>query len=529
MPLTTLSHYTRRTRSKRISRFVWFVVGALASLAGCQSAHVTQRPLDDIFQDSLQYATVHAQQTRERSLAAANQPAMAGGVIPAAFLRDDFERTGQDSRPRNVRDEPLHASGPLVNEIFEETDIREAIQSLASQAQVRVIVDEQVAGITTVLIEDEPFESALQRILLPLGYIWARSGNQYMIGTSDPESSLFRYLSQKIDYRPKHFAPNDLLPLLPESLRKYVRVVEKRNLMVIQAPNDICTEILEELDSADQPVAQVVLEAMVAVHAPESSYQFGMDLKQLMTDAASNGANVNLSGLAFSGAITPASLGSLFGDFGMTSYFLRVLEKEGYLKIQAAPHVMAKNGEKATISINRETFFSNTPPNSANVFYSQTIQKVEAGIVLNITPIIRGENVTVQIERAEVSEDIRESGSADLANPYPLINRRFVTTTVDVKDGETIVIGGLSYHQTVDRVNRIPWLSKLWGVGKFFQQIDQQEKEAEVTVFISPRIVRPNHSEVIPIPLPADMERTPLPLPSDMERTPRPLPSGREP
>ena len=96
--------------------------------------------------------------------------------------------------------------------------------------------------------------------------------------------------------------------------------------------------------------------------------------------------------------------------------------------------------------------------------------------MLNLTPVIRGDNVTVIIERAEVSEDIRESGTdPSLASPYPLINRRFVTTTVDVKDGETIVIGGLTYSQQVDRVSHLPVLGKLWGIGKLFQQIDQQE------------------------------------------------------
>ncbi len=493
----------------RTSLHVWFAIGllALASSAGCQSSHITQRPLDDIFEESLEYATVHAQETHERALLAANNLPAKPGVIHAAYFSDSGEAAEQEVSPRNTRDEPPLFTGPLVNEIFEETDIREAIQFLATQAGVRVIVDEQVAGVATAVIEDEPFESALHRILLPLGYIWAKNGGQYMIGTADPESSLFRYLSEKRDYRPRYFAPNDLLPLLPANLQQYVRVVEKRNLMVVQAPKDIAAEIIEELENADQPVAQVVLEAMVAVHSPENSYQFGMDLQQLVSEAAGNGVNVKLSGLALSGAVTPASLGSLFGDFGMTSYFLRMLEKEGYLEIRAAPHVMAKNGEKATISINRETFF-NTQPRDSQLFFTQNIQKVEAGIVLNITPIIRGENVTVQIERAEVSEDIRESGSdPDLANPYPLINRRFVTTTVDVKDGETIVIGGLSHRQTVDRVSRLPVLGKMWGVGKFFQQIDQQEKQAEVTVFISPRIVHPNNMEEIQLPLPSVHEQ----------------------
>lgn len=511
MTRTLFGQHRRATGLTRSSLQGWFAIGMLAALAGCQSPPVARRPLDDIFRDSLEFATVQAQEKREFALAATDwpaeseriRPAEAGRVSPAIFVSDSVSVASDEAVTRNVHSAPRFANGPLVNEIFEETDIREAIQSLASQAEVRVIVDDQVAGTATALIEDEPFESALQGILLPLGYIWANSGGHYMIGTTDPSSSLFRYLSEKTDYRPNYFDPNELLPLLPENLQQYVRIVDKRNLMVIQAPKDIADEIIEELENADQPVPQVVLEAMVAVHSPESSYQFGSDLQQLATNAAGNGVNLKLSGLALTGAVSPASLGSLFGDFGITSYFLRVLEQEGYLDIRAAPHVMAKDGEKATISINRETFFSTQPAN-ADVFFRQDIQKVEAGIVLEITPVIRGDNVTVTIERAEVSEDIRESGTdPDLANPFPLINRRWVTTTVDVKDGETIVIGGLTYRQSVDRVNHIPVLGKLWGIGKYFQQIDQQEQEAEVTVFISPRIVQPNSREEIRLPLPS--------------------------
>ena len=502
MMLTLFSQQICRAGSTRISLRVWFAVGMLASLVGCQSQQQAQRPLDDIFRDSLAYATVQAQESRELAVAEVTGHAESG-VSPAVFVSDSANVAAEQEGTRDARNMQQLLGGPLVNEIFEETEIREAIQALASQAEVQVIVDEQIVGSATALIDDQPFEAALQGILLPLGYIWAKNGQTYMIGTTDPASPLFRYLSQKIDYRPQYFPPTDLLQLLPDNLQQYVRIVEKRNLMVVQAPQDIATEILDELQNADQPVPQVVLEAMVAVHSPESSYQFGADLQQLVSNAAGNGVNLKLSGLALTGSISPASLGSLFGDFGMTSYFLRVLEQEGYLEIRAAPHVMAKDGEKATISINRETFFS-TQPGNADVFFRQDIQKVESGIVLEITPVIRGDNVTVTIERAEVSEDIRESGTdPDLANPFPLINRRWVTTTVDVKDGETIVIGGLTHRQSVDRVNTIPVLGKLWGIGKFFQQIDKQEQQAEVTVFISPRIVQPNSREDIRVPLPS--------------------------
>ena len=65
-------------------------------------------------------------------------------------------------------------------------------------------------------------------------------------------------------------------------------------------------------------------------------------------------------------------------------------------------------------------------------------------------------------------------------------------TTVDVKDGETVTIAGLSHSQLIDRVNRVPGLSRIPLVGKLFQRIDKQQLENEVTVFISPRIVYPS-------------------------------------
>jgi type II secretory pathway component GspD/PulD (secretin) len=172
---------------------------------------------------------------------------------------------------------------------------------------------------------------------------------------------------------------------------------------------------------------------------------------------------------------------------------VQLLAQEGLVTIRAAPRVTAKDGEKASIAIERETFFSLQPTNS-NVLFTQNIQKVQAGINLMITPRIRGDRVSIEIEKAEVSEDIRTSETRKelVSNAFPIINRRTVSTKVDVLDGHTIVIGGLMQRQTVDRVNKIPFLGSLPVVGALFRVIEKQEQEAEVAIFISPRIVREN-------------------------------------
>jgi type II secretory pathway component GspD/PulD (secretin) len=174
----------------------------------------------------------------------------------------------------------------------------------------------------------------------------------------------------------------------------------------------------------------------------------------------------------------------------VTSAFVRLLASEGYITIRAAPRVTAKDGEKANISINRETFFS-LQPNNNSLLFQQNIQKVEAGISLEIIPRVHGDMISVKISKAEVSEDIRASDSRSelTSNPYPIINRRVVSTDVNVRDGQTIVIGGLVQRQTVDRINRIPGLSRIPIAGKLFQTVEKQEQDVEVAIFISPRIV----------------------------------------
>ncbi|MEZ6055411.1 MAG: hypothetical protein R3C01_01780 [Planctomycetaceae bacterium] len=381
-----------------------------------------------------------------------------------------------------------------VSDIFEDTDVRQAIQSLATQAGISVIVDERVGGVTTAFIESEPFEQALRKILLPLGLVYRIHQGQYLIGTTEPSSAMFALLSESIEYRPENLSPQELVPLLPTRLQSYVRVVDKRNLMIIEAPSEMANQIFQQLRSVDQPVPQVMLEAIVCVYNPNESYRFDSELRQALKEAGQDVLDVGSLGLALSGSVSPFGIKNAFTDFATTSLFLRLLAQEGYVTIRAAPRVMAKDGEKATINIARETFFSTTA-NNADIVFAQNIKQVDAGISLDIVPVIRGDNVTVNIEKAEVSENITTSDTSEtLISPFPLINRRQVSTTVHVKDGQTIVIGGLVQRQTIDRVSRVPYLSKIPLFGKVFQRVQQDDTEVEVAIFISPRIIWPEGS-----------------------------------
>jgi type II secretory pathway component GspD/PulD (secretin) len=109
---------------------------------------------------------------------------------------------------------------------------------------------------------------------------------------------------------------------------------------------------------------------------------------------------------------------------------------------------------------------------------------------LDITPEVRGSRVTVRIENAEVSEDIRTDETGTLpSDRFPIINRRRVSTTVHVGDGETIVIGGLTQSQKVSQVNKVPLLGDIPLLGWLFRRTETRDQESEVAIFLSPKIV----------------------------------------
>lgn len=385
-----------------------------------------------------------------------------------------------------------------MTDMFDQTEIYEVIQILSGHFQVPIIGDDTIGGVVTAAIENETLDEALDKILLPLGLIHAEHEGRYIVTLPDPTSPLFAFVAKRSTYSPANHNVATLISLLPSRYRNFIQTSPERNLAVIEAPQRILGEIITRLKELDTPIGQVELEAIVCVVSPDSGFRFGLDWNHVVGVNDAQSLRIGLSGLAMSGAASKQGVQDAFSDFAVTSAFMRLLAQEGYITIRAAPRVTARDGEKASISLNRETFFS-LQPDGSNVFFRQDVQKVEAGISLDIVPRIHGNMVAVEIAKAEVSEDIRSSSNADVsANPFPIINRRVVSTKVNVRDGNTIVIGGLVQRQTVDRVNRIPGLSGLPGVGKLFQTVEKQEQDVEVAVFISPRIVPLQPDECAP-------------------------------
>jgi type II secretory pathway component GspD/PulD (secretin) len=477
------------------------VVLATLTGGGCVAPkRVERKSIDQLYRDAInesinrppviQPASLHAGFISTAALPASNYVASTTSpftpVLPQV-AQASWQVVDAGSDPMDQR----------ISEIFEQTDIQEALSILSSTGKKTVIVDDSVGGITSAQIENEPFEQALEKVLMPLGLVYAKRGDKYIVSTGTPDSPLFSQVADRFQYQPQNHSAQSLVGLLPPRYKPYYQVSNDRDMIVIEAHSSKANEILQRLEELDQPVPQVELEAIVCVTSPDKGFRFGLDWGHVVGVQGIDSLKAGMTGLSFSGSASREGLRDTFADFAVTSAFVRLLAQEGYITIRAAPRVTTKDGEKAQISISRETFFSLQPANS-NLLFRQDVQKVESGISLDIVPRVYGDMVSCRIAKAEVSEDIRtqDSRSELTANPFPIINRRQVSTDVVVRDGHTVVIGGLVQRQTVDRVNRIPGLSRIPLLGKAFQSVEKQEQDAEVAIFISPRIVPPESPTV---------------------------------
>lgn len=466
----------------------WQPILLVALIAGCAHKPLPVRPsVDDLVEQSLNQSLANYE---------IDDPASVD-IFPQGIFEEVPDTLNiSQSIPEEYRNVDGTGEPIRFTDEFFETDVSEVMVALAETFDVEMTIGPNVNGVVNAQLDNLTIDQAIEKVLVPLDFHYARQGNQYYIADGAPESPLFPYISERREYRPLHLEAADVMKTVPRKYEQYVQTIEGSNLILIEAPHRIVDQIVQRFGQIDQPVPQVILEAIICVVEPDSGFQFGLDWEHAVELNGRNALRLGANGLALSSVYSQAGANALFSDFSQTSSFVKLLCEHGYLTIRASPHVMAKDNMPAKIDISRQTYFSVQPlggvtGDNQSFFVQQDIQEVKAGISLDFTPHIRGDTVTLDIEKAEVSEDVRTANTELSLNPYPVINRRTVSTTVHVKDGKTIVIGGLVQRETIDQVNRVPGFSKIPLIGYLFQTTERQTRDAEVVIFISPRIVMP--------------------------------------
>lgn len=155
----------------------------------------------------------------------------------------------------------------LVSNVFVETDLRQAIEDIAAQANINIIADPSVQGVVSVTLDETTVEQALDLILAGTPYRVQRTRDYFLIFTPDEQSDIFPSVADTRMFEVQHIPAETARVLLPDSLQRYVRVDPGANTLAVTAPPDLMSRIIRDLDAIDLPSEDTVFVALTHVRA----------------------------------------------------------------------------------------------------------------------------------------------------------------------------------------------------------------------------------------------------------------------
>ena len=268
------------------------------------------------------------------------------------------------------------------------------------------------------------------------------------------------------------------------SIRGEIKITpdEVRNALVIEAaPRDykIIQGILERLDVLPR---QVLIEATVAEITLGKGLDMGVEWtfkNEPWTETGGLSATIGTAGLNYAVGLTD-----------QWQAVLSAMEKEDRVNILSSPHVLASDNKEARIDISTEIPVASSSYNytgSDSDVLETNIQYRDTGVILKLTPHINERGLVTMDISQEVSE---QSTSVSVGGKdYPSFYKRSVATTLTVKHGQTLVIGGLIKETESDAVSGLPCLIHIPALRYLFGKDKKERGKTEMIVMITPRVI----------------------------------------
>jgi type IV pilus assembly protein PilQ len=211
----------------------------------------------------------------------------------------------------------------------------------------------------------------------------------------------------------------------------------------------------------------------------------------VLVPALGNALNVNLPASPTSGVPSSIAL-SILGADVMIDLELSAAQTEGKSELISAPRVITANNQEADIKQGTEIGYVTFTGGSAGGGASTaTVQFKEAVLELKVTPTITSDRrifLTVDVKKDSLNQLIPNPGGGFV----PQLDKREITTSVLIDNGQTVVLGGVYEFDKIESLNKVPFLGDIPGLGVLFRQSQKQNNKAELLIFITPRLLDEN-------------------------------------
>ncbi|NLX12757.1 MAG: hypothetical protein GXY44_03770 [Phycisphaerales bacterium] len=271
-------------------------------------------------------------------------------------------------------------------------------------------------------------------------------------------------------------------------------------LLVSYSPR-LKSQIESMIAELDQPPPQVMIQVLMAEVTLNNNFEMGMEFAfqdLLFSEKAYVGNNNVVKGKGHDwilgtdlGAAPSGVAGFSFTLTGEDfNFLLRALQTEGRLEVLSRPAVLVRDGQEATISVGDQVPVVKDATISGAGQVTPTVSYEDVGIELLVTPIINPDGFV----NMKIAPSIRAIGTSNVTVAtgitLPIFTNRSVETAVTVKDGETIVIGGLIKTETTDEDTKVPLAGDIPILGNLFRTTSKSKTKTELLIVLTPRVIR---------------------------------------
>jgi general secretion pathway protein D len=242
------------------------------------------------------------------------------------------------------------------------------------------------------------------------------------------------------------------------------------------------------IDELDRPVQQVLIKALIASVTHDNSDDLGLDFSVLNLRPSGNGQSLvsNLGNAAQN--VTNGGLAVSVLEKNLSATF-HALATQGKIDVLSRPYILASDNQEAIITVGQEVPFITNSQTTDLGNIINTIQYQTLGIILDVTPHLNPDGLVILDVSPQISS--LSDGSVEIQSGVfsPEFNNTSASSRVGIRDGDTIVIGGLMQDQLTQTITKIPILGDIPYVGPIiFGQTNTQKTKEELLIFLTPHV-----------------------------------------
>lgn len=284
-------------------------------------------------------------------------------------------------------------------------------------------------------------------------------------------------------------------PNLSNRSQRRVVVNGATNSLIFQGGNqEDYRQWLTLLSELDRPVKSALIDVLVAEVAlnDDSNLGFSWKLQQLGSGAQA----VRLSGTTYdlNASGSGLAVNALLGGNPLRQLAINALASNSDSRVISNPKIVTRNGEAANISVGQDVptvssqavTTGNTIIGSNSTVVPQTIQYRNTGVLLRVRPVIHaGDRIDLEVSQEVSSAETTTTG----VTTSPTIRKRSVETKLSLRDGATVMLGGLISETNTQSDSGIPLLKDIPGLGSLFKSATKSRTRTELIMLITPYVL----------------------------------------